>query len=303
MRVLVAGGSGVIGSYLVPLLVARGHEVSATTTKEDRLGELRQLGATGVVMDGLDPISVGEVVAIARPDVIVNQMTALSHRHAGKLDVRRPERFFHKTNQLRSEGVGHLLSAAQAAEARVVVQSHASFNGRWVGGWVKAEDEPLEVTGTTWAIADMERSVVHAGGCVLRYGALYGSGANHDQIALVRTRRIPLVGGGRGHISWVHAYDAATATIKAIEQETTGVFNIVDDDPAPASEWLPRFAYSVGAKPPLRVPVWLGRRVAGDMVTDMMLEGRGFSNRKAKQELGWKLQFPSWRSGFMENLA
>src|SRR6266851_353446 len=197
VRVLVAGGTGVIGRRLVPQLVARGHQVRATTTSAAKLGLLEHLGAEGVVMDGLDAVSVGEAVAEARPDAIVHQMTGLSEAHAGKPNLRKADRFFAATNRLRSEGTDHLLAAAEA----------------------------------------------------------------------------------------------------------TGVTNVVDDEPAPVSEWLPYLAACAGAKPPMRIPTWLARLLAGEMVVGMMTEGRGFSNAKAKQELGWELRYPSWRQGFKEGLA
>jgi nucleoside-diphosphate-sugar epimerase len=301
MRVLVAGGSGVIGRGLVSALVARGHQVSATTTDPAKLGILQRLGAEGRVMDGLDPLSVGEVVAEAKPDVIVNQMTGLSARHAGTANPRRADKFFAVTNRLRAEGIDHLLDAARAAGAsRVVTQSHGSFNGAREGGWVKTEDDPLEVTEGTKAIAHLEQVVTEAGGVALRYGAFYGSGANDDQIALVRRRLLPIVGGGTGYTSWIHVDDAVSATVLAVEQERTGVYNIVDDEPVPVSEWLPFLAECAGAKPPRRVPAWLARVLAGDMAVGMMTEGRGFSNAKAKRELGWVLRYPSWRQGFKE---
>jgi nucleoside-diphosphate-sugar epimerase len=304
MRVFVAGGSGVIGRRLVQQLVARGHQVTATTTSAGKLGLLEQLGAEGVVMDGLDAASVGEAVAAARPDVIVNQMTALSKTHAGKPNLRRADRFFAGTNRLRSEGVDHLLAAAEATGvSHVVVQGHASMNGIREGGWVKTEEDPLEVIEGTKAINHLEDVVIRAGGAVLRYGGFYGPGAWDDQVKLVRRRLFPLVGGGTGYVSWVHVDDAASATVLAVEQRAKGVFNIVDDEPAPVSEWLPYLAECAGAKPPRRVPAWLARLLAGEMVVGMMTEGRGFSNAKAKRELGWELRYPSWRQGFKEELS
>ncbi len=304
MRVFVAGGSGALGRRLVPQLVARGHQVTATTTSAAKLGLLAQLGAQGVVMDGLDAASVGEAVAAARPDAIVNQMTALSVEHAGKPNLRKADRFFAGTNRLRSEGIDHLLAAAEATGvSHVVAQGHASMNGIRKGGWVKTEDDPLEVIEGTKAINHLEDVVVEAGGAVLRYGAFYGPGATDDQVELVRKRLYPLVGGGTGYVSWVHLDDAASATVLAVEQRAKGVFNIVDDEPAPVSEWLPYLAKCAGAKPPRRVPKWLARLLAGEMVVGMMTEGRGFSNAKAKRELGWELRYPSWRQGFKEELT
>jgi nucleoside-diphosphate-sugar epimerase len=302
--VFVAGGTGVIGRRLVPQLVARGHQVTATTTSPAKLGLLEQLGADGVVMDGLDAVSVGEAVAAARPDAIVSQMTGLSEAHAGKPNMRNPDRFFAITNRLRSEGTDHLLAAAEATGVpHVVAQGFAAFNGIREGGWVKTEDDPLYTAAETKALEHMEDVVVNAGGAVLRYGSFYGPGATDDQVKLVRRRLFPLVGGGTGYLSWVHLDDAASATVLAVEQQAKGVYNIVDDEPAPVSEWLPYLAECAGAKPPRRVPKWLARLVAGEMVVGMMTEGRGFSNAKAKRELGWQLRYPSWRQGFKEELA
>ena len=304
MRVFVAGGSGVLGRRLVPQLVARGHQVTATTTSAGKLGLLERLGAEGIVMDGLDGAAVGEAVAAARPDVIVNQMTALSPGHSGKPNPRKPDRFFTLTNRLRSEGVDHLLAAAAATGVpHVVTQSHASMNGARDGGWVKTEEDPLDVNPGTEAINHLESVVVAAGGAVLRYGGFYGPGAHDEQIHLVRKRLIPIIGGGTGYVSWVHVDDASNATILAMEQKAHGVFNIVDDEPAPVSEWLPYLAACAGAKPPRRIPAWLARLVAGEMAVGVMTQGRGFSNAKAKRELGWALRYPSWRQGFKEELA
>jgi nucleoside-diphosphate-sugar epimerase len=310
VRVFVAGGTGVLGQRLVPQLVARGHEVTATTTSGAKLGLLEQLGARGVVMDGLDAASVGEAVATAAPDAIVHQMTAIAPAHAGKPDMKHFDRWFAQTSRLRTEGTDHLLAAAQATGVRhVVAQSFAGFNGVRAGGWVKTEDEPLDrLAGTAaeqgmTAIAHLEEAVVGAGGAALRYGSLYGPGATDDQVELVRKRYFPLVGGGGGYCSWVHLDDAASATVLAVEQNASGVFNIVDDEPAPASEWLPYLAACAQAKPPLRVPRWLARMLAGEVVVAMMTEGRGFSNAKAKRELAWELRYPTWREGFAEVVA
>ena len=309
VRVFVAGGTGVVGRQLVPQLVARGHQVTATTTSAAKLGLLEQLGADGVVMDGLDAVSVGEAVAAARPDAIVNQMTGLSEAHAGKPDFRHFDRFAAATNRLRTEGTDHLLAAAEAAGvSHVVAQSFGAFNGVREGGWVKTEEDPTDpgpvgARRGTEALRHLEDVVVKAGGAALRYGSLYGPGAIDDQVELVRKGRFPLVGRATGYFSWVHLDDAASATVLAVEQRAKGVFNIVDDEPAPVSEWLPYLAECAGAKPPRRLPKWLARLLAGEMVVGMMTEGRAFSNAKAKRELGWELRYPSWRQGFKEELA
>jgi nucleoside-diphosphate-sugar epimerase len=310
VKVFVAGGSGLVGQHLIPQLVQRGHRVTATTTNPDKRDALQRLGADAAVMDGLDPASVGQAVATAAPDVIVNQVTAISMAHAGKPNFKHMDRWFSGTNRLRTEGTDHLLAAAQATGVgHIVAQSYASWNGIQTGGWVKTEDDPLDpLTGTpaepvSRAIAHLERAVLGAGGAVLRYGGLYGPGATDDQVELIRRRMFPLVGDGAGYNSWIHLHDVATATVLAVEQHATGVFNIVDDEPAPASEWLPYLASCAGAKPPRRVPAWLAKLLAGDVAVTMMTRGRGFSNAKAKSELGWQLRYPSWREGFKEGLA
>jgi nucleoside-diphosphate-sugar epimerase len=313
MRVFLAGGAGAIGRRLVPQLVARGHQVTATTTSAARLSLLKELGAEAVVMDGLDGASVGEAVAAARPDAIVHQMTALSAAHAGTPDLKHPDRFFATTNRLRTEGTDHLLAAAEAAGvAHVVAQSAAIWigggTGSRAGRWVTEEDPldpaalPNGPTGAD-AIRHLEGTVVAAGGAILRYGPLYGPGATDDQVELVRKRKFPLVGGGTGYTSWVHLDDAASATVLAVELKARGVFNIVDDEPAAVREWLPYLAECAGARRPMRVPVWLARLLAGDMAVSLMTESRGFSNAKARRELGWELRYPSWRQGFREELA
>ena len=310
MRVFVAGGTGVIGRRLVPQLVARGHQVTATTTGPANLGLLERMGADGVVMDGLDAASVGEAVAKARPDTIVHQMTGIGPAHAGKPDMKHFDRWFALTVRLRTEGTDHLLSAAEAAGvSHVVAQGYASWNGIREGGWVKTEEDPLDPMEGTGAqpvmeaLRHVEEAVLEAGGAVMRYGGFYGPGASDDQVELVRKRQYPLVGGGAGYSSWVHLDDAASATVLAVEQGARGVFNIVDDEPAPASEWLPYLAKCAGAKPPMRVPKWLARLLAGEVAVVTMTEGRGFSNAKAKRELGWEPRYPSWRQGFREGLG
>jgi nucleoside-diphosphate-sugar epimerase len=307
MRMFVAGGAGVVGRRLVPLLVAGGHQVTATTTDRTKLGMLEQLGAEAVVMDGLDAASVGEAVANALPDAIIHEMTAIDGK---KPDIKHMDRWFATTNRLRTDGTDHLLAAAKATGvSNFVAQSYASWNGIRKGGWVKTEEDPLDLEEGTAAQAVMEAVrhledvVIKAGGAALRYGGLYGPGASDDQVELVRKRKFPLVGDGAGYSSWVHVDDVASATVAAVEQKATGVFNIVDDEPAPAREWLPYLAGCAGAKPPTRVPKWLARMLAGEVAVIMMTEGRGFSNDKAKRELGWELRYPSWRRGFKEGLT
>ena len=307
MRVFVAGATGAIGRRLVPQLVSRDHEVVATTSNDQKLEQLRSLGAEALVVDGLDPVGVGEAVARAEPEVVVHQMTALS----GDLDLRRFDASFARTNELRTAGTRNLLAAAQASGARrFVAQSHTGWPNIRSGGEVKTEDDPLDPepptaqTETLEAIRYVERAVLESPleGVVLRYGSLYGPGASEPLIELVRKRRLPLLGAGQGIWSWVHVDDAAAATVAAVEHGEPGVYNIVDDEPAPVSEWLPYLAEQVGAKPPRRMPVWLGRLAAGEVGVSMMTRIRGSANAKAKRELRWEPSWKSWRDGFRRGL-
>jgi nucleoside-diphosphate-sugar epimerase len=270
---------------------------------------LRDLGAKAVMMDGLDAMSVGEAVAAARPEAIVHQMTALSIAKYGRPSFRHPERFAATTNRLRTEGTDNLLAAAEATGvSHVVAQSVAIWYGGGNGGRVteeetaSPEDVGPKVRPGVEAGRHVEDMIVKAGGAALRYGGFYGPGATDDQIELVRKRWFPLIGDGAGYFSWVHLDDAASATVLAIEQKANGVFNVVDDEPAPVRDWLPYLAELVGAKKPRRVPGWLARMLLGDMII-VMTQRRGFSNAKAKRELGWAMRYPSWRQGFKEALA
>jgi nucleoside-diphosphate-sugar epimerase len=236
-------------------------------------------------------------------------MTAISVQHAGKPDIKHPDKWFAITNRLRSEGSDNLLAAARrAGVGHFLAQGYASWNGNPAGGPAQTEDEPQNLMPGTASHAglqilhDIEEKVLAIGGAVLRYGALYGPGAMDDQVTLLRKRQYPLIGNGAGISSWIHLDDAASATVLAIEQRATGVFNIVDDEPAPAAEWLPWLAQCAGAKRPMRIPVWLGRLLAGDQAVVMMTKGRGFANTKAKRELGWRPAYPSWRTGFDKEL-
>jgi nucleoside-diphosphate-sugar epimerase len=307
MHVFVAGAAGAIGKRLVPQLRQRGHQVTATARRPDKVEELRDLGANAVVMDGLDATAVSDAVAGAQPDAIVHQMTAL----AATPDLRRFDRWFAVTNELRTEGTDNLLAAAQAAGvARLVAQSYTGWTNPATGGPVKTErDEldphPLKMQRESLAaIRYLEETVTNAPleGIVLRYGNFYGPGASDSLVELIRKRRFPLVGDGGGIWSWIHLDDAASATVAALERGSREVYNIVDDDPAPTSEWLPYLAEAVDAKPPMRVPVWLARLMAGDVPVRWMTEGRGSSNAKAKRELEWRPAWSSWRVGFREAL-
>ncbi|MHA6630446.1 NAD-dependent epimerase/dehydratase family protein [Pseudonocardia sichuanensis] len=308
MRVFVAGGAGALGRRLVPQLVARGHEVTATTRSAGKTGELQELGARAVVVDGLDGIAVGRAVAEAGPEVIVHQMTALG----GSQDLRHFDRWFAGTNELRTDGTRHLLAAAQASGVeKVVAQSYTGWTNARTGGPVKTEEDPPDPEPakpqrqSMAAIRFVERAVQAAPltGIVLRYGNFYGPGASESMVEMVRARKMPIIGSGAGVWSFIHLDDAATATVAAVERGEAGVYNIVDDDPAPVAQWLPHLADSVGAKPPMRLPAWLARLAAGEVVVRWMTEGRGSSNEKAKRELDWRPAWTSWRDGFRHGLV
>jgi nucleoside-diphosphate-sugar epimerase len=305
MHVYIAGGTSAIGTRLIPQLVDRGHTVTATTTSPAKAPVIERLGATPMVVDGLDSAAVGEAVARAEPDAVVHQMSSL----AGRLDPKHFDRSFALTNRLRTEGLDHLVAAAQAAGVpHVVAQSYTGWPNIRSGTWVKDEEDPLDPEPpkaqqeSLAAIRYLEETVQKADGTVLRYGGFYGD-ASDAMIPLVRKRQFPLVGGGTGYTSWVHLDDAAGATVLALEQHARGVFNVVDDEPAPASEWLPYLAECLGAKPPMRLPVWVARLLAGDVAVSMLTRTRGSSNARAKCELGWELRWPSWRQGFRHGLA
>ena len=309
MRVFVAGGSGVLGRRLVPQLVARGHQVTATTTSGAKLDLLTRLGAEAVVMDGLDAGSVHAAVAAAAPDVIVHQMTGLSFAHAGKVDLKHPDKYFAATNRLRVAGTDHLLAAADAAGVtHVVAQSNATGNGPDDDGWTKPEQKPLDTAALPAAyrlamepLGHIEASVINAGGAALRYGWFYGPGTyfgrNGATEADVRRRRFPVIGKGTGLFSFIHVDAAAAATVAAVQRGAPGVYNIVDDKPAPMREWLPAYAETIGAKRPLHIPAWLARLAAGPTAS-LVSRQPGAANNKAKDTLGWTPIWPSWQEGF-----
>jgi nucleoside-diphosphate-sugar epimerase len=320
MKVFVAGATGALGRALVPQLVARGHEVVGMTRSASKQDLVRSLGARPVVADALDPDAVAQAVASAEPEVIVHQLTALSGKLSAR-DMRHPERSSAATmtNRLRTEATDHLLAAGRAAGARrFVAQSFAAFRFARTGGPVQTEADPLDpnppaaLRAPLVGILHLERAVTTIDwgeGLVLRYGGFYGPGTaislapDAVMAAPIRKRRFPIVGDGGGVWSHVHIEDAAAATAAAVEHGKPGIYNIVDDEPAPAREWLPVLARALDAKPPRRVPRWLARLAAGEMATLMMTEVRGASNQKAKRELGWKPAYASWRQGFAQGLG
>jgi 2-alkyl-3-oxoalkanoate reductase len=308
MRVFVAGGTGVIGRSLIPMLTAAGHEVTATTRSAAKAGRLRELGAVPVVVDGLDREAVIDAVTAARPEVIVHQMTAL----AAGTDLKHFDRTFAVTNQLRRRGTDHLLEAGRlAGTRRFVAQSFTGWPNQPTGGPVKTEDDPLDphpvasMAESLRAIQYLEKAVPAGApeGLVLRYGILYGPATSEELIDAAARRQLPVVGGGTGVWSFTHVTDAASAAAAAVVGGPPGLYNAVDDEPATVAEWLPYLAACLGARAPWRVPAWVGRLLAGDSVVQMMTRSRGSSNAKARRELDWTLAYPSWRQGFADGLG
>jgi nucleoside-diphosphate-sugar epimerase len=313
MKILNAGATGVIGRQLVPKLIANGHEVAGTTRTPTKEAELRQAGATPFVVDILDPESVASAVARYEPDVIIHEATALS-----SVNMRNFERAFAVTNRLRTEGVDNLLAAGRAIGVkRFVAQSFAGWPFARSGPLVKTETDPLDpepiapMRTTLAAIRHLEAAVIGADwtqGIVLRYGGLYGPGTSlslegGEMTEMIRRRFFPIIGNGEGMSSFLHVADAADATVAAVERGSRGIYQIVDDEPAPAREWLPAIAAAIGAPPPRRIPRWLGRLLAGEAVVTISTETRGATNELAKRVLGWKPRHPSWREAWARKAA
>lgn len=307
MRVLVVGATGAVGKQLVPQLIAAGHQVSATTQSPAKVDGLRAAGAQPLVLDALDGAAVGEAVARAEPEVIVHELTALQ---AG-LNLRKFDQSFAVTNRLRTEAIDHLLTAAAAQNVRrFIAQSYSGWPNVRTGGPVKTEDDPFDpnppaaMRASLDAIKYLERAVTSAPleGLALRYGNLYGPVSSDLLVRMLRRRQVPLIGNGAGVWSFLHVTDAAAATVAAVHGGPPGVYNVVDDEPAPVAEWLPVVAKAAGAKPPLHLPAWVGRLAAGETGLSMMTKVRGSSNAKAKRELGWDPIWPTWRTGFEHGL-
>ena len=305
MRVFVAGASGAIGTRLVAQLIDRGHEVIGTFRSPGKAERVRALGAEPIALDLLDARAVRKAVLETKPDAIVHQATALADvRFSRKFD-----RTFAQTNRLRTEGTDALLAAArEAGVRRFVAQSFASMRYERVGGPVKTEDDPLDpapaptMRETDAAMRYLDEAVTRAAGTALRYGGFYGAD-NDGLVEPVRKRQFPIVGDGGGVFSFIHLEDAAAATVLALEQGKAGIYNIVDEEPAPVRKWLPVLADVLGAKPPRHVPGWLARLFAGEAAVRMGTVSRGASNAKAKRELGWTLRYPTWRQGFVAAYA
>ena len=313
MDVFVAGATGAVGKRLVPLLVASGYRVVAMTRSAAKESELRAAGAEPVVADGLDREAVMQAVMRAEPEIVIHEMTGLT----GVKSFKRFDDEFALTNRLRTEGTDSLLAAARAAGVRrVIAQSYGNWNYARTGNDLKSEEDPFDPSPpanqrkTLEAIRYLEDAVVGAAdlqGLALRHANHYGPGTGFaldgDLVKLVRKRRLPIVGNGAGVWAFIHVDDLAQATIAAIERGKPGVYNIVDDEPAPVATWLPELARAVDAKPPRHVPVWLGRLATGEVGVSMMTQIRGTSNATAKRELGWQPHYKIWRDGFRNGLG
>lgn len=310
MRVFVAGASGVVGRPTVRQLVAAGHEVVGMTRREERAAEIRAAGGEAVVCDVFDAEALREAVVAARPEVVIHALTALPPKFDPKTD------YLAATNRVRSEGTRNLVAAARAAGARRVVAESVAFFYEPEGDWVKDEeaslfrDPPGRFAAGCEALVSLESQVLEAGepeGVVLRFGWFYGPGTYYDRggsvAEEVAKRRYPVIGSGEGRFSFIHIEDAAAAYVDALDHGSPGVYNVVDDEPAPLREWLPAYAEALGAKPPRRVPAWLARLVAGKDLVSTAVTMRGASNAKARRELGWQPAHPSWRQGFAASLS
>lgn len=309
MKVLVAGAGGAVGARLIPKLIEAGHDVLALTRSEGKASALRDHGAEPVATDLLDRAAVLEAVSRATPEVIIHQATSL----AGVKSLRNFDREFALTNRLRTEGTDHLLEAARAVGARrLIAQSYGNWNYERTGDRLKSEDDPFDPSPpkkqveSLAAIRHLEKAVLEDSGLegvVLRYGNFYGPGTDLSEdgeiVRQLRRRQLPIVGTGAGVWAFVHIEDAASAAVAAIDGPP-GTYNIVDDDPRPVAEWLPELARITGSKPPFRVPVWLGRLLAGEVVVSMMTQMRGTSNAKAKRELGWQPRYPRFPDGLSD---
>jgi nucleoside-diphosphate-sugar epimerase len=320
MRVLVAGAAGVIGMPVVRLLTAAGHDVVAVARSSARLGRLADAGAEPVACDALDAAALEKVVGSAQPEVVVNQLTAFPRR----IRPRQAGRDLAASNRLRSQGTRNLMAAARTAGvAHAVAQSVAfayapdAVQPASPGhDGLRRERDPLyhaapgAFAQAVAAITDLESETLEGAGipaAVLRYGFFYGPGTSYAAdgsiAADVRRRRFPVIGGGSGTFCFIHVDDAARATLAAIEQRAEGIYNIVDDEPAPVAEWLPVYAAALGAPPPRRLPRWLGRVFGGPYAMYLMTQMPGASNDHVKAALGWRPLRPSWRGGFRDDLA
>lgn len=312
MKVFVTGGTGALGKFLLPQLLENGHEVVALTRSPAKAELIDRTGASAVIADPLDKQQLTAAVRRAEPEVIIHQLTALSN--VG--NFRKLDQDFALTNRFRTEVTDTLLAAARTiGTRRFIAQSYCGWPYAKKGGPVKTEQDPLDpkppesFTKTLAALKSLEdkmRNVSFLEGVALRYGSFYGPGnaigKGGSVYKAVRRRQLPIIGGGGGIWSFIHTMDAARATVAAISRGGPGIYNIVDDEPAKVAVWLPAFARAIGAKPPYKIPHWLGELLVGKAGVMMMTQIRGCSNAKAKQELGWKPVYSSWRVGFVDGL-
>jgi 2-alkyl-3-oxoalkanoate reductase len=312
MRVLVAGASGTVGKVLVPALVARGHQVLGLVRTQQSASLAHGLGAQPVIADALDRDAVMACAKRFEPEAVAHELTALPPT----TDLRHFAKVFEQTNRLRTLGLDNLLAAARAAGVRrFVAQSFCGWPNERIGGPVKTEDDPLDAhppeqfRSTLAALKHVEATMASATdvrGCALRYGGLYGPGtfisADGAMVKQVRRRLAPVVGNGAGVWSFLHVGDLASATVAALEGDAVGTFNVVDDDPAPVSVWLPALAEAVGARAPFRMPAFLARLLLPEHLYVLMTDARGGSNARFKRTFGWQPQFASWRDGFQRGL-
>jgi nucleoside-diphosphate-sugar epimerase len=312
MRIFLAGATGAVGRPLVKKLVAAGHEVVGMTRRDDRAEWLHEQGATAVVGTALDSEWLQAVVRESRPEVVIDQMTDLPQR----LGMRGMGRFYRSQVRLRTEGSAALLAGARAAGARRLIAQSVAFI------YAPGADGPMTEADPTWDDAPepfgtalrgagahdrMVAGVPDIDGVVLRYGVFYGPGTHYapgnGQYEDIRRRRLPLVGDGDSVWSFIHVDDAAQAALDALDRGAPGIYNVVDDEPAPMRDWLPHFAETIGAKPPRRVPQWLARITAGPALTAWATLFPGASNAKARAELGWQPNYTTWREGFPQSLG
>ena len=308
MRIFIAGGTGVIGRRLVPMLVARGHNVTAMTRSAEKAPAIEAMGAEAAVSDVFDAERLNEAVGAARPDAVIHQLTDLP----AAMNPRKAEAELAGNDRIRTEGTRNLVAAARAAGTSALVAQSIAFAYRNDGEGLKTEDDPLGLDApwpwrrSTNALRDHESATTGTEGLrgvALRYGFFYGPGTSFDPAdgptaEMARKRRYPVVGRGGGVFSFVHIDDAARAAVLAAEGDASGVFNVADDEPAPLRDWLPVYAEAIGAKPPRRVPAFIARLAAGRQMAELATELRGVSNEKAKRDLGWEPRYPTWRAGF-----
>lgn len=313
MKVFVAGSTGAIGRSLLPLLIEKRHEVVALVRTPARAKDVEALGARAVVADALDPDGLRAAIRRAAPETVIHELTSLK----GVTNFRRFDQDFALTNRFRTRTLDTMLAASRSFGARrFIAQSYCGWPYAREGSPVKTEDDPLdpnppasfrESLAAIRHLEDTIRQMRDIEAVALRYGNLYGPGTDISDtgavIHLVSRRRLPLFGSGAGIWSFIHVRDAASATVAAMSRGSPGIYNVVDDDPAPVNVWLPALANALGARPPRRLPAWLGALLLGEGGLSMMTLVRGGSNAKAKRELGWQPSFASWRRGFVEGLA